>query len=341
MRGRTALPRRQGSGILAGRTGGLPGALRGPQRGRQPFRHAPLGRLRGAFASLPQPAPGGRIARAAAGRAPRADGASRRARGVGRSRHLGVGGTVGRSTGRDGTGRARVGRGWKGHLGGGAAGGGSITLDLHFPFVPPQSAEDVSRLASLDFDRALSESRETWREECARGCTIHTPVPHLDRLHRNHLAHVLVSDFPMADDPRLINTSVGTSTYGNFANESCMIVQELAQRGLHDEARAPAGPLGEVPGHRRAAGELHRLPGDVLRRRRIRERQLQPASRLGALVPGRILPHHPGCGWLDGVAASMRPGVRLGVPTAPDHDGTPTTPGAGSGGSSPPEASRT
>ena len=49
--------------------------------------------------------------------------------------------------------------------------GGSISLDLHIPFVPPQSAEDVSRLASLDFDRALSESREAWREECARGCT--------------------------------------------------------------------------------------------------------------------------------------------------------------------------
>ena len=41
----------------------------------------------------------------------------------------------------------------------------------------------------------------------------------------------------MPDDPQVINTSVGTSVYGNFSNESCMIVQELIQRGLHEEAR--------------------------------------------------------------------------------------------------------
>ena len=34
-----------------------------------------------------------------------------------------------------------------------------------------------------------------------------------------------------------MNTSVGTSTYSNCGNESCMINQELDQRGLADEAR--------------------------------------------------------------------------------------------------------
>jgi len=42
----------------------------------------------------------------------------------------------------------------------------------------------------------------------------------------------------MPAEPELINTSVGTSTYANYCNESCMIIQELDERGLHDEARA-------------------------------------------------------------------------------------------------------
>ncbi|MEA3365904.1 MAG: hypothetical protein U9Q79_09730, partial [Candidatus Hydrogenedentes bacterium] len=35
----------------------------------------------------------------------------------------------------------------------------------------------------------------------------------------------------------LVNTSVGTATYGNFTNEACMIVHDLDLRGLHEEAR--------------------------------------------------------------------------------------------------------
>jgi hypothetical protein len=41
----------------------------------------------------------------------------------------------------------------------------------------------------------------------------------------------------MPGEPELINTSVGTSTYSNCGNESCMINQELDQRGLADDAR--------------------------------------------------------------------------------------------------------
>ena len=54
-------------------------------------------------------------------------------------------------------------------------------------------------------------------------------------LHTAHLAHVLMADYKMPDG--LINTSVGTSTYGNFSNESCMIVSELDQRGMYAERR--------------------------------------------------------------------------------------------------------
>jgi hypothetical protein len=42
----------------------------------------------------------------------------------------------------------------------------------------------------------------------------------------------------MPGEPGLVNTSVGSSSYGNFANEACMVIQELDQRGLSEEAEA-------------------------------------------------------------------------------------------------------
>ena len=62
-------------------------------------------------------------------------------------------------------------------------------------------------------------------------------MPQLDALHRSHLTHVQISDPAMPGAPELVNTSVGTSTYSNCGNESCMINQELDQRGLTDDAR--------------------------------------------------------------------------------------------------------
>ena len=62
-------------------------------------------------------------------------------------------------------------------------------------------------------------------------------MPQLDALHQSHLTYVQISDPAMPGEPALINTSVGTSTYSNCGNESCMINQELDQRGLADDAR--------------------------------------------------------------------------------------------------------
>ena len=70
-----------------------------------------------------------------------------------------------------------------------------------------------------------------------KGSQLRSPVPQLDGLYAAKLSHVEFSDFSMPDDPDLINTSVGSSTYGNFSNESCMIVQELEQRGFHEDCR--------------------------------------------------------------------------------------------------------
>jgi hypothetical protein len=115
--------------------------------------------------------------------------------------------------------------------------GESCDLILKIPFVAPDTEEDKSELARLDFDQAYRATTDFWRSEQSQSDQIHTPEPRLDALHAAHQTHVAITDFTMLDGSGLINTSVGTSTYGNFANESCMIIHELDERGLHEDAR--------------------------------------------------------------------------------------------------------
>ncbi len=108
---------------------------------------------------------------------------------------------------------------------------------LKIPYLAPNSAAELEALGRLDFDQCHEETSRFWRRENRRGAHLRSPVPQLDTLHASHLTHVEVTDFSMPDAPDLINTSVGSSTYGNFSNESCMVVQELDQRGFHDDCR--------------------------------------------------------------------------------------------------------
>lgn len=108
---------------------------------------------------------------------------------------------------------------------------------LKIPFISLEKSLEKTLLTKLSFDESYRAMTDFWRTEGQKGAQLKTLEPHLNALHRSHLAHVMVTDFKMPDGSGLINTSVGTSTYGNFSNEACMIVQELDQRGLHDEAR--------------------------------------------------------------------------------------------------------
>ena len=110
-------------------------------------------------------------------------------------------------------------------------------LILKIPYIAIDRPEEFAALARLAFERCHDEVTRFWRAEGRRGSQIHTPVEPLNDLCAAHLAHVEISDMTMPDAPELINTSVGTSTYPNFCNEACMILQELDQRGLHEEVR--------------------------------------------------------------------------------------------------------
>lgn len=115
--------------------------------------------------------------------------------------------------------------------------GGRCELLLKVPFVALEEPRELAVLAGLRFARAERAMAGTWRREAGRGATLWCPQPELASLHAAHVSHVLVTDAFLPDGSGLVNTSVGTSTYGNFANEACMVVHELDQRGLHDEAQ--------------------------------------------------------------------------------------------------------
>lgn len=115
--------------------------------------------------------------------------------------------------------------------------GETCELLLKVPYIALDTPAELDLLAALDFESGYQAMSTFWRREVAQGATLKTPEPRLDALHSSHLTHVYTTDIAMPDGSGLVNTSVGTSIYGNYTNESCMIVHELDQRGLHEEAR--------------------------------------------------------------------------------------------------------
>ena len=115
--------------------------------------------------------------------------------------------------------------------------GESCDVLVKIPYVSLDSDDEIRALTGLDFDSCYRDVAKFWRDENRKGAQVITPEPRLNALYAAHLSYVHVTDFVMPNDHYLINTSVGTSTYPNFSNEACMIIQELDQRGLHEEVR--------------------------------------------------------------------------------------------------------
>jgi len=113
--------------------------------------------------------------------------------------------------------------------------GQSCSAVVKIPYVAPEGEAELAALRKLSFDESYPRVVRYWRKTAGCGSRITTPEPQLGALHTSHLAHVLMADYKMPDG--LVNTSVGTSTYGNYSNESCMIVSDLDERGMHEEAR--------------------------------------------------------------------------------------------------------
>lgn len=119
--------------------------------------------------------------------------------------------------------------------------GESCEVLLKVPHIDLDRPGEIAALAALDYEKSSVDVRKFWREECANGAHLKSGEPNLDALYKSHIAHVELTDSRMCSDPSLINTSVGSSTYGNYPNESIMIIEELDERGLHDQARQRIG----------------------------------------------------------------------------------------------------
>ena len=112
---------------------------------------------------------------------------------------------------------------------------------LRVPYVALDSAAELAALNKLDFRRCHRQVTEFWRAEARTGAQLSTPEPNLNAAYAQHLPVTMITDPAVPDDPHLLQTSVGTTTYGNFCNESCMIIEELDQRGMHEEVRQRLG----------------------------------------------------------------------------------------------------
>jgi hypothetical protein len=147
--------------------------------------------------------------------------------------------------------------GWEATL----APGTSCEVLLKIPFLPPADAAAEAALEKLEFDLCRKEVTAWWLAEARRGSQLSTPVPHLDAVHVAHLSHVEFSDIAMPGNPALVNTSVGSSTYGNFQNEACMIIQELDQRGLAEEVESRLQVYVDFAGTARQPGNFTDFEG--------------------------------------------------------------------------------
>ncbi len=115
--------------------------------------------------------------------------------------------------------------------------GASCELLATIPYVTLESEAELEALRGLDFERCYADMARYWRSESRKGAQIRTPDAHLNAGYAGHLPIVLMTDFGHPDGSGIVNTSVGTCTYGNFTNESVMILEELEQRGLAEEVR--------------------------------------------------------------------------------------------------------
>jgi len=115
--------------------------------------------------------------------------------------------------------------------------GETCELLLRIPYVALETEAEVEALEGLEFESCYQEMAAYWRSESRKGAQIHTPDSHLNAAYTGHLPIILMSDLGHPDGSGIVNTSVGTNTYGNYTNESVMILEELEQRGLPEEVR--------------------------------------------------------------------------------------------------------
>jgi hypothetical protein len=112
---------------------------------------------------------------------------------------------------------------------------GTKTVFVNMPYLPLIEPAESTALAALDFEQERKATGDYWRKVLDNSARLITPEPVLNEFYRAVPGHLLInSEFDPGSDRRLAR--VGSFNYGNYGNESCMMVLDLDRRGYHQEA---------------------------------------------------------------------------------------------------------
>lgn len=108
-------------------------------------------------------------------------------------------------------------------------------ITLKIPYVTLETEEDLRALRSKKFETEADQARRFWRDIVGRGAQLDVPEKVFRNFYRAQQTHIRIADDEEMGSRRVF-TRVGCFSYGNFSNESCMIISALDRRGLHEEA---------------------------------------------------------------------------------------------------------
>lgn len=126
---------------------------------------------------------------------------------------------------------------------------------------PISTERERMSLARLDYDALRGQTARFWNDQVSPWAELKTPEPELNAFHKAHLVHQMISDHRTPGKDGLISTSVGADAYGNYGNESTMVIQELAERGLHEDVRRRLALWLKYQGTAKLAGRFSEQEG--------------------------------------------------------------------------------
>jgi len=134
------------------------------------------------------------------------------------------------------------------------------TFYRNTPYVECLTPAEVDALRSRRYDRDAPTVLAWWEARLSRGMQLECPEPLLNDLVAANLWHVLIST---DRDPLtgLFQHGAATVRYPNFANETCMVVQSLLQRGETSEALRLLEPFLASQGARPLPGNFRTKEG--------------------------------------------------------------------------------
>ncbi|MCL2329848.1 MAG: hypothetical protein FWC56_00930 [Phycisphaerae bacterium] len=116
--------------------------------------------------------------------------------------------------------------------------GESHTIYVFVPSITISTPEEIDALRKRDFDADIKRVADFWRNlNKNKGyTTIETPEPWLNDFYETHLRHMVInSQADLTKD--YLYPHVGTFNYGEYTNESVMMISDMDRRGHHDMAR--------------------------------------------------------------------------------------------------------